>query len=127
VLFKCQPAATLCQIRYLNSYKHLSYCFTLPPLLQQGRANSIQLAVPFQICCSQCSDVLCLLQERQASIDAFNTDPQRWVFLLSTRAGGLGINLTAADTVIIYDSDWNPVSTRRSSSRHWRIIPLAAT
>lgn len=47
-------------------------------------------------------------QERQANIDAFSTDPKRWVFLLSTRAGGLGINLTAADTVILYDSDWNP-------------------
>jgi hypothetical protein len=53
-------------------------------------------------------------QDRQANIDAFNSDPQRWVFLLSTRAGGLGINLTAADTVIIYDSDWNPVSRWRS-------------
>ena len=44
----------------------------------------------------------------QANIDEFNTDPEAKVFLLSTRAGGLGINLTAADTCIIYDSDWNP-------------------
>ena len=47
-------------------------------------------------------------QERQERINAFNCDPEKWLFLLSTRAGGLGINLTAADTVIIYDSDWNP-------------------
>ena len=47
-------------------------------------------------------------QDRQEAIRAFNTDPEVFVFLLSTRAGGLGINLTAADTVIIYDSDWNP-------------------
>lgn len=37
---------------------------------------------------------------------SFNTDPDVFIFLVSTRAGGLGINLTAADTVIIYDSDW---------------------
>lgn len=36
----------------------------------------------------------------------FSKDPEVFVFLLSTRAGGLGINLTAADTVIIFDSDW---------------------
>jgi hypothetical protein len=59
-----------------------------------------------------CTHDVCILQDRQGNIDAFNSDPQRWVFLLSTRAGGLGINLTAADTVIIYDSDWNPVSRR---------------
>ena len=39
-------------------------------------------------------------------IKLFQEDPDVCVFLLSTRAGGLGINLTAADTVIIYDSDW---------------------
>jgi hypothetical protein len=44
--------------------------------------------------------------ERQGNITDYNSDPDLFVFLLSTRAGGLGINLTAADTVIIYDSDW---------------------
>ena len=43
-------------------------------------------------------------QDRQESMQRFNTDPSCKVFLLSTRAGGLGINLTAADTCIIYDS-----------------------
>ena len=47
--------------------------------------------------------------QRQESIDRFSRpDSDRFVFLLCTRAGGLGINLTAADTCIIYDSDWNP-------------------
>lgn len=46
---------------------------------------------------------------RQEAIDRFSKpESDRFVFLLCTRAGGLGINLTAADTVIIYDSDWNP-------------------
>ncbi len=42
------------------------------------------------------------------NIDYDNSFQDIFVFLLSTRAGGLGINLTAADTVIFYDSDWNP-------------------
>jgi SNF2 family DNA or RNA helicase len=47
--------------------------------------------------------------EREAAIDRFcRPDSNRFAFLLSTRAGGVGINLTAADTVIIFDSDWNP-------------------
>lgn len=47
--------------------------------------------------------------ERQKSIDEFNKpDSDKFIFMLTTRAGGLGINLTAADVVIIYDSDWNP-------------------
>ena len=48
-----------------------------------------------------------------------NTD--KFVFLLSTRAGGLGINLTAADTVIIYDSDWNPQMDLQAMDRAHRI------
>ena len=45
---------------------------------------------------------------RQASIDRFTKDKDRLVFLLSTRAGGVGINLTAAQTIILFDSDMNP-------------------
>lgn len=53
--------------------------------------------------------------ERETAIETFNEDgSSKFVFLLSTRAGGLGINLATADTVVLYDSDWNPqVGTRR--------------
>jgi SNF2 family DNA or RNA helicase len=47
--------------------------------------------------------------DRSDAIDAFNAPGSPvFIFLLSTRAGGLGINLATADTVIFYDSDWNP-------------------
>ncbi|KAK2098709.1 hypothetical protein P7K49_024160 [Saguinus oedipus] len=52
---------------------------------------------------------------------SFNMDPEVFIFLVSTRAGGLGINLTAADTVIIYDSDWNPQSDLQAQDRCHRI------
>lgn len=47
-------------------------------------------------------------QDRQQRIDRFQEDPNAFVFMLTTRAGGVGITLTAATTVVIYDSDWNP-------------------
>ena len=59
--------------------------------------------------------------ERQISIDKFRDDENAFVFLLCTRAGGVGINLTAADTVIIYDSDWNPQNDLQAESRCHRI------
>lgn len=49
------------------------------------------------------------------------SDPDKFVFLLCTKAGGLGINLTAADTVIIYDSDWNPQNDLQAQARCHRI------
>ncbi|CAG2163515.1 unnamed protein product, partial [Oppiella nova] len=59
---------------------------------------------------------------RQDAIDRFNAPgAQQFVFLLSTRAGGLGINLATADTVIIYDSDWNPHNDIQALSRAHRI------
>ncbi|KGO75223.1 Helicase, C-terminal [Penicillium italicum] len=59
--------------------------------------------------------------ERQAQIKNFNTKKSHRLFLLSTRAGGQGINLTAADTVIIFDSDWNPQQDLQAQDRAHRI------
>ncbi|OHT14974.1 SNF2 family N-terminal domain containing protein [Tritrichomonas foetus] len=59
--------------------------------------------------------------DRRTSIDRFNSEPEDFVFLLSTKAGGVGINLTSADTVIIYDSDWNPQNDIQAQARCHRI------
>ena len=54
------------------------------------------------------ADARCGLLPSSQAIDRFNNDPNDFVFMLSTKAGGVGITLTAADTTIIFDSDWNP-------------------
>ncbi len=60
--------------------------------------------------------------DRQSAIDRFGDSTQdRFVFLLCTRAGGVGINLAAANTVIIYDSDWNPQNDIQAQARCHRI------
>lgn len=61
------------------------------------------------------------IENRLESIKQFNYDPETFIFLISTRAGGLGINLTAADTVIIYNSDWNPQMDLQAQDRCHRI------
>ena len=62
------------------------------------------------------------MNSRDAQIDAFMAEgSDQFIFLLSTRAGGLGINLTAADTVIIYDSDFNPQMDLQAMDRAHRI------
>ena len=59
---------------------------------------------------------------RKNAIDHFNApDSKDFCFLLSTRAGGLGINLVAADTCIIFDSDWNPQADLQAQDRCHRI------
>lgn len=61
-------------------------------------------------------------KERQNSIDRYNNqDKKREVFLLSTKAGGIGINLTSANIVIIFDSDWNPQNDVQATARAHRI------
>lgn len=61
------------------------------------------------------------LEDRRDTVADFQHRPEIFVFLLSTRAGGLGINLTAADTVIFYDSDWNPTIDSQAMDRAHRL------
>ena len=61
------------------------------------------------------------ISSRQAMVDEFNTNPEAHVFLLTTKVGGLGINLTGADRVIIYDPDWNPSTDIQARERAWRL------
>lgn len=61
------------------------------------------------------------ISARRDMVADFQKRDDIFVFLLSTRAGGLGINLTAADTVIFYDSDWNPTVDQQAMDRAHRL------
>lgn len=61
------------------------------------------------------------IEQRQILTDRFNNDPRILCFILSSRSGGLGINLTGADTVIFYDLDWNPAMDKQCTDRAHRI------
>ncbi|KKY17286.1 putative dna repair and recombination protein rad26 [Diplodia seriata] len=61
------------------------------------------------------------IKARQDLVDKFNNDPNLDVFLLTTKVGGLGVNLTGADRVIIYDPDWNPSTDVQARERAWRL------
>ncbi|KAF7165934.1 hypothetical protein CNMCM5623_009926 [Aspergillus felis] len=61
-------------------------------------------------------------EDRIAAIDEYNKPgSDKFIFLLTTRAGGLGINLTTADIVVLYDSDWNPQADLQAMDRAHRI------
>ncbi|KAI9720299.1 MAG: swr1 complex component [Chrysothrix sp. TS-e1954] len=61
------------------------------------------------------------IEQRQVLTERFNSDPRILAFILSSRSGGLGINLTGADTVIFYDLDWNPAMDKQCQDRCHRI------
>lgn len=61
------------------------------------------------------------IKNRQDLVDEFNNDPGLHVFLLTTKVGGLGVNLTGANRVIIYDPDWNPSTDIQARERSWRL------
>jgi len=61
------------------------------------------------------------ITDRRDMIYEFQNNPDIFIFLLSTRAGGLGVTLTAANTVIFYDNDWNPTMDAQATDRAHRI------
>ncbi|KAI1423844.1 SNF2 family N-terminal domain-containing protein [Xylaria sp. FL1777] len=61
------------------------------------------------------------IKMRQVLVDKFNKDPDIDLFLLTTKVGGLGVNLTGANRVIIYDPDWNPSTDVQARERAWRL------
>ncbi len=121
--------------------EHLVYnsgkMIILDKLLKRAKVNGSRILIFSQM--SRMLDILedyCYLREyeycridgsthhedRIAAIDEYNKpDSTKFVFLLTTRAGGLGINLTTADTVILYDSDWNPQADLQAMDRAHRI------
>lgn len=60
-------------------------------------------------------------EERQAIVDTFNSDPTQFVFLISTKAGGVGLNITSANKVVIIDPHWNPSYDLQAQDRAYRI------
>ncbi|RDW89559.1 putative DNA repair and recombination protein RAD26 [Coleophoma cylindrospora] len=61
------------------------------------------------------------IKDRQSLVDRFNKEPDLHVFLLTTKVGGLGVNLTGANRVIIFDPDWNPSTDVQARERAWRL------
>ncbi|KOS23074.1 DNA excision repair protein ERCC-6-like 2 [Escovopsis weberi] len=60
-------------------------------------------------------------EARQEVVDSFNSDPSRFVFLISTKAGGVGLNITSANKVVIVDPHWNPAYDLQAQDRAYRI------
>ncbi|KAI0006555.1 P-loop containing nucleoside triphosphate hydrolase protein [Xylariaceae sp. FL0662B] len=60
-------------------------------------------------------------EERQQVVDDFNSDPNQFVFLISTKAGGIGLNITSANKVVIMDPHWNPSYDLQAQDRAYRI------
>lgn len=61
------------------------------------------------------------VKDRQTLVDRFNNEPELDLFLLTTKVGGLGVNLTGANRVIIFDPDWNPSTDIQARERAWRL------
>ncbi|GAA5883649.1 hypothetical protein JCM3774_003077 [Rhodotorula dairenensis] len=135
--------------RFAQMYKHLNkYALKNDEWMSAGKIAKLQELLPQMrkdgdriLIFSQFTQVLDILEvvldtlqlkylkltgqtavaDRQSLVDAYNQNEDITVFLLSTRAGGLGLNLTAANTVIFYDCDYNPHNDKQAQDRAYRI------
>ncbi|KAG1707099.1 hypothetical protein DVH05_026295 [Phytophthora capsici] len=145
-----QPVASQILAPYYNSFKRTQLFFPDKALVQFDCGKLQQLAVLLRklkrgghrcLIFTQMSSMLNILEvflnlhghtyfrldgatkvdKRQMLMERFNRDDKVFCFILSTRSGGLGINLTGADSVIFYDSDWNPAMDAQAQDRAHRI------
>jgi SNF2 family DNA or RNA helicase len=63
-------------------------------------------------------------EDRQTAVDNYNSDPSQFVFLISTKAGGVGLNITSANKVVVVDPNWNPSYDLQAQDRAYRIGQL---
>lgn len=61
------------------------------------------------------------VRSRPELIEQFQTDDSIFIFIMTTKTGGIGVNLTKADRIILYDPDWNPTTDTQARERAWRI------
>ncbi|ETM47366.1 hypothetical protein L914_07913, partial [Phytophthora nicotianae] len=144
------PVANRILTPYYNSFKRTQLFFPDKALVQFDCGKLQQLAVLLRtlkrgghrcLIFTQMSSMLNILEvflnlhghtyfrldgatkvdKRQMLMERFNRDEKIFCFILSTRSGGLGINLTGADAVIFYDSDWNPAMDAQAQDRAHRI------
>ncbi|KAL3659032.1 hypothetical protein V7S43_015916 [Phytophthora oleae] len=145
-----QPVASQILTPFHNSFKRTQLFFPDKALVQFDCGKLQQLAVLLRtlkrgghrcLIFTQMSSMLNILEvflnlhghtyfrldgatkvdKRQMLMERFNRDEKVFCFILSTRSGGLGINLTGADAVIFYDSDWNPAMDAQAQDRAHRI------
>ncbi|KAI5965526.1 rhp26 [Candida margitis] len=120
---KMQVLKNLLQLWQSEGHKTLLFCQTrqMLDILEKFVANLPLLDDKSKRFTYSRMDGSTAISKRQNLVDNFNNDPKLHVFLLTTKVGGLGVNLTGADRVIIYDPDWNPSTDIQARERAWRL------
>ncbi|CAK7894067.1 DNA repair and recombination protein Rad26p [[Candida] anglica] len=124
---KMQVLKSLLQLWQRQGHRTLLFCQTrqMLDILQKFVGNLQPVNDDGEECEGQFQylrmDGSTAIHKRQELVDTFNGDLRFDVFLLTTKVGGLGVNLTGADRVIIYDPDWNPSTDIQARERAWRL------